>query len=160
MSLDWTQKVFKTAFKTFQWDLNNFTKSLSTINLGRDIRANDISVSDKSTGQLTVSTSSGNVVMLDVRQTAPVLTLNHGGDVLTHDVSKFDADVVVSAGTGRSILCWDLRNGRRPVVVLNGHSHPVRKVVTSFHSPLEFASASYDFSVRYRTVSADFSVRD
>ena len=133
---------------------------MSTFRLGRDIRANDISVSDKSSGQFTVSTSSGCVHMFDVRQAStssstsstssstPTLSMTHGGDVLTHDVSKFDANVVVSGGVSRSILCWDLRNCRRPFVALNGHSHPVKCLVASFHRPEQFCSTSFDFSVR------------
>ena len=143
----------------FQWDSNDLSKSKSNFRLGRDIRANDISVSDKSSGQFTVSTSSGFVHLFDVRQASastssspspstPLLTMPHVGDVLTHDVSKFDANVLVTGGASRSILCWDLRNCRRPVDVLNGHSHPVKTIVTSFHRPEEFCSTSFDFSVR------------
>ena len=131
-----------------QWDSNTFTKSLATIRF-RDIeRVNDISFSKMEPGKISVSTSSGNVIFWDVRTQMPQQTLRHGCDVLTHDVSKFEPNIVVTGGVNRAILVWDLRNCRYPVVVLHGHSHPVKKIVTSFHSRPEFTSTSFDFSVR------------
>ena len=131
-----------------QWDSNTLNKSLMTIQLGPNERANDISFSKFDPGKISVSSSNGNVTLWDVRTQLSEVTLRHGCDVLSHDFSKFDKNVLVTGGVNSEILIWDLRNCRCPVVVLHGHSHPVKKVVTSFHSPMEFYSASFDFSVR------------
>ena len=131
----------------------NLSKSLKTFNVGSNVRVNDVSIADTSNGHFTASTSAGNVVVFDARcQTShspiPIATLNHGCDVLTHDVSNFDENNLISGGVNSSVFCWDLRNCHLPFIVLTGHSHPIRRIVASFHSAQQFCSASYDFSVR------------
>lgn len=70
-----------------------------------------------------------------------------GGEVLSVDWSKYDANLFASASVDGVVRLHDLRQPGVPLAAREGHTLAARRVRFSPHSPTLLLSASYDTSV-------------
>lgn len=66
----------------------------------------------------------------------------HNNEILSCDWNKYEDHVVVTGSVDKTIKVWDLRNPRREVSMLSGHSLAVRRVKCSPHFGGVIASCS------------------
>ncbi|XP_067098400.1 peroxisomal biogenesis factor 7 [Osmerus mordax] len=91
----------------------------------------------------------GTLRVWDVKSGACRLAISaHNAEILSCDWCKYDQNVLVTGAVDCSLCVWDLRNVRKPLSQLLGHSYAVRRVKFSPYSQTKLASCSYDFTVR------------
>lgn len=73
---------------------------------------------------------------------------NHAGELLTCDWSKYDQNVLFTAGVDSTIRGWDLRQLSSPVLVMGGHTQAIRRMKCDPFRGNFIATCSYDFTVR------------
>lgn len=85
----------------------------------------------------------------DVRQPASSLSFPaHAFEILCCDWNKYNDCLLVCGSVDKTISVWDVREPTRPITILRGHSHAVRRVKCSPHSENLIASCSYDMTFR------------
>lgn len=107
-----------------------------------------------------VSSSNGSIHAWDPRTlggspaTVAVARAHGGAAVLSLDCNPLKPHQVLSGGADLLIKCWDVRNGREPVLTLSGHSHWATSARYNPSHDQLVLSGSTDHTVRVLTVHA------
>ena len=72
----------------------------------------------------------------------------HAGELLTCDWSKYDQNVLFTAGVDANVRLWDIRRLSAPVMTMGGHTQAIRRIKCDPFRGNIVASCSYDFTVR------------
>ena len=70
------------------------------------------------------------------------------GELLTCDWSKYDQNLLFTAGVDANIRLWDIRQLSAPVMVMRGHTQAIRRLKCDPFCGNIVATSSYDFTVR------------
>jgi len=102
--------------------------------------------------KIVTSSGDGTCILWDIESAAKVTEFNHGGDVMSVDISP-DLNYFVSGSVASTNKLWDLRAGKE-VSLFEGHEADVN-FVKYFPNGNAFASGSDDSTCRLFDIRAD-----
>jgi peroxin-7 len=118
---------------------------LSAVSSDSQLRLFDLRTPSSASNHLTLSIPLHSSQPSSIQQYPP-------SEALTQDWNKYRPTIIAAAGVDRVIRTFDIRApAQGPLVILQGHDYPIRKIAWSPHEGHMLLSASYDMTCRVWT---------